>query len=203
MADAPSTYPVLWSEPGGPAVTGGLTPGRETLALEGSRDGDLVRRTLAYRNLDGVRLGRAAPDLLDGRPTLVIEPHQAPAILVRPLGAGLLHELVDLLTELCAANEPIAQIAVVLPLKPDALATARTLVSQGPPFDPADTSLARHEVFLTDHEAIFVFTGTDACESIRQIMRDTTIWPVAQQWAACLDGKPRLAEPGYNWPGSP
>ncbi len=174
MANA--SYPVLWSEAEGQPVAGRLTPGREALKLEGSQNGHLVQRSLAYRDLDGVRIGRADSDLLSGRPTLVVEQHDAPDVLVRPLGAGLLFELADLLAELCSRSEPTEQVAVVLSLRPDALEAAHALVAEGPPFDPADTSLARHEVFLTDREAIFVFSGADACESVRRIMRETGVW---------------------------
>jgi len=91
---------------------------------------------------------------------------------------------------------------VVLPLKADAVETARALVAEGPPFDPESASLARHEVFITDREAIFVFSGADACESVREIMRTTSVWPAAGRWSLCLDGPPRLAETAYAWPRS-
>jgi hypothetical protein len=180
-------------------VAGRLTAGYDGLRLEGSTDGRLVRRTLAYRDLDGVRIGRTGADRLNGRPTLVVERKDGPALLVLPLGAGLLLELAELLSELCGGAETVERIAVVLPLRADAAETARTLIGEGPPFDPADKSLARHEVFLTGREAIFVFSGADACESVRRIMRDMSVWPTASRWTDCLDGPPRLADAGYAW----
>lgn len=158
-----------------------------------------MQRTVAYRNVDGIRIGRERGELLNGRPTLVVERHAAPALLIRPLGPGLLLELGDLLAELCATSERVEQIAVVLPLKPDALESARALVAEGPPFRPDDKRLARHEVFLTSREAIFLFSGADACESVRQVMRDTAVWPAADRWISCLDGPPRLAESSFAW----
>ncbi len=199
---AVASYAVLWSEVGGPSVAGKLTPGRETLLLNGTQDGRIMRRALAYRDVSGVRVSRMPPEVIEDRPTLVLEQRDAPDLLVQPLGSGLLYELADTLAELCSGNEPLAQVALVLPLKPGMLETARALVDEGPPFDPADKSLARHEVFLTADEAIFVFTGEDACESIRSIARDSSVWSAAGRWSACLDGAPRLAEAAFNWPSS-
>jgi hypothetical protein len=191
---------VLWAEVDGPPVAGKLSPGRDALELSGTQDGRIMRRALAYRDVSGVRISRTAPDVIEGRPTLVLERRDAPDLLVHPLGPGLLYELADTLAELCSANEPVAQIALVLPLKPGALQTARALVAEGPPFDPSDKSLDRHEVFLTEEEAIFVFTGQDACESVRAIAQESSVWRVAERWSACLDGPPRLAEAAFNWP---
>ena len=199
MATVASSYPVLWLEPDGQSVTGELTAGIDTVQLDGRCDGRLVQRTVAYRDLAGVRIGRSGADLLGGRPALVVEPHGSPALLVRPLGMGLLTELADLITQLCAKSEPVEQIAVVVPVKPDAVDAARALVAQGPPFDLADNGLERHEIFFVGNEAIFVFSGADACESVRRILRDATVWSVAEQWEGFLAGPPRLAEASFAW----
>jgi len=201
MASLAASYPVLWLEPDGRSVTGQLTPREDAVELDGHSDGTVVRRAFAYRDLAGVRIGRARPDLLDGRPALVVEPHGAPSLLVRPLGMGLLVELADLLADLCARSEPVEQIAVVVPLKLEAVEAARALIAEGPPFDLADKSLARHEVFIAGEQAIFVFSGTDACESVRRILRDATVWSAADQWESLLSGPPRVAETGFAWGG--
>jgi hypothetical protein len=196
---AASTYPVVWSDSDAP-VTGSLTTGSHAIQLEGARDGRLVTRAVDYRDLAGVRIGRSGGDLLDGRPTLVVERQDAPALLVRPLGAGLLAELAELLSRLCAAGNAVERVAVVLPLRAGSAETARELVAEGPPFDPEDASLARHEVFLTEHEAIFVFSGSDACASVRRLVGDPLVLHSADRWTLCLDGPPRLAEASYVWP---
>ena len=51
-----------------------------------------------------------------------------------------------------------------MPLKEGAIERAPELVSQGPPFDPAETPLTRHELLLTPWEAIFVFEAGNAAE---------------------------------------
>lgn len=196
---AATSYPVVWSEPGEEPVTGRLTAAPDALRLEGAAAGRLVTETIAVGGLAGVRIGRASGERLRGRATLVLERREGSDLLVQPLGPGLLAELADMLAELCSASERVDRVAVVLPLKPDALERARELIAEGPPFDPADKSLAQHEVFVTGSEAIFVFTGTDACESVRAIMRDTAVWPAAERWGACLADRPRLAEAGFAW----
>lgn len=199
MVAAASSYPVVWAEPDARPATGRLTTDPAALRLEGATDGRLVTRTVALDALAGVRIGRKDAERLSGRATLVLERHDGPDLLVQPIGPGLLAEVADMLAELCASSERVERIAVVLPVRPEALETARELIAEGPPFDPADKSLARHEVFFSGCEVLFVFTGSDACESVRQIMRDAAVWPAAERWSACLADRPRLAEAGFAW----
>lgn len=194
-----AAYPVVWSALGEDPATGRLTAARDALVFDGSSDGHLIRLSVAFRDLVGVRVGRTASERLKGRPTLVLEHSDGGLLPVQPLEATLLHELADLFAELCAREEPVDEVAVVLPLKPGAVDRARALVAQGPAFDPADKRLDQHRVFVTGREAIFVFSGDDACESVRQIMRDSSIWPALERWRDCMDGAPRLAEVVYTW----
>ena len=76
------------------------------------------------------------------------------------MGAGIVQELVDRLAELRLATPRRA--TVVVPLKEGAIERVRELVAKGPPFDPLETALTRHQLLLTPQEAIFVFeTQTD------------------------------------------
>lgn len=194
-----ASYPVVWSEQDGPPVTGRLTTLPDELRLEGAAEGRLVTRAFPRDELAGVRIGRTPADRLGNRATIVVERHHAPQILVQPLGPGLLAELADMLAELCSATERVERVALVLPLRQGAVEKAADLIAEGPPFELADKSLARHEVFLTGKEAIFVFTGADACASIRAILRDQSVWSAAERWSRCLSGRPRLAEAGFAW----
>lgn len=197
---AAPTYPVIWSEPGEEPANGRLVADLEVLRLQGSRNGRLAERTLAYADLSGVRIGRTAAERVNAQPTLVLDQHDTATLLVSPLGPGLLHELADLLAGLCERGTRIEKLAVILPLRPDALEAARSLLAEGPPFDPADVELGRHEVFLDGEGAIFVFSGADACRSVREMMRDPSVWRSADRWAAHLAAPPRLAEVAYSWP---
>jgi hypothetical protein len=93
----------------------------------------------------------------------------------------------------------MSRVAVVVPLRPEALEAARALVEEGPPFDLADTPLEAHCVYLTDHEAVFVFEGPDARAVVERLVGEAGVWNAATAWRGCLAGKPRVAEPLYAW----
>ena len=57
----------------------------------------------------------------------------------------------------CSMTESPDVLAVVLPLVEGKRESVRALLAQGPPFDPEAVGLARHQVFLGDEEAVFVF----------------------------------------------
>lgn len=199
MVDGARSYAVVWEESDGSPVTGQLVVGEESMRLEGVRDGQLVRLEVSYGDLAGVRVSRGSGERLHDRPTMVVERHDGPPLLIAAFGAGMLHELVDVLALLSAPGGAVEQIAVVLPLRPGAVDEARRYVSLGPPFDLADQSLGRHEVYLSSREAIFVFSGDDACEIVRRLMREPTVLRTAGRWHAILDGAPRLAVAGFSW----
>ena len=93
----------------------------------------------------------------------------------------------------------MSRVAVVVPLRPDALDTAHRLVGEGPPFDLVDTTLESHCVFLSDREAVFVFQGPDVRAVVEQLIGEANVWAAATVWRGCLDGRPRIAEPAYAW----
>jgi hypothetical protein len=53
------------------------------------------------------------------------------------------------------------RIALLARLKPGAQEQASGLLEQGPPFDPAERGLARHVVYLSAGEIVFVFEGDE------------------------------------------
>ena len=68
-------------------------------------------------------------------------------------------------------------------------------IEQGPPFDLAQTTLANHEVFLTDHEAVFVFDGSAAKEPVETLIGEPGVWKGATGWTECSPVDP-------DWPRS-
>jgi hypothetical protein len=93
----------------------------------------------------------------------------------------------------------MSRVAVVVPLRPEAVETARRLIVDGPPFDLADTPLDAHCVYVTDHEAVFVFEGPEARDVVEGIVGEAGVWEAATAWRSLLDGKPRVAEPAFSW----
>ena len=51
----------------------------------------------------------------------------------------------------------MSRLVVIVPLREGTLEKARSLLAQGPPFDLEATDFDRHEVYLTDHEVVFVY----------------------------------------------
>ena len=93
----------------------------------------------------------------------------------------------------------MSTFVVVAPLRPAAREAARELLAQGPPFDPEGTALESHQVFLTDREAVFLFEGPDAKETVQKVTGDPGVWRAAARWRELLAGRPRIAESAYTW----
>jgi len=93
----------------------------------------------------------------------------------------------------------MSRVAVVVPLRPDAVDTARRLVQDGPPFGLAETSLESHYVYFTDHEAVFVFEGPEARSIVERLVGEAEVWAAASVWRGLIDAKPRVAETLYAW----
>ena len=138
---------------------------------------------------------------MNGRPALLLVRRDGPVVQVAPLGFGLLHELADLLAVLAIQQaEGYERVAVVVPLKPGCLERAKELVAKGPPFDPAALGLERHEIYVSERQAVFVFTGPNVREKLEQATRRPTLWRAGLAWRACIAGPPRLTTPGETLP---
>jgi hypothetical protein len=188
-------YGAVFREGTNAPTAGGLVVGADRLLLVGRGSDGRVEVSIPYAELREVRIGRSRDECLNGHPTLVLARRTAPPVQVGPLGAGLLHELADLLTALTtqhADNEE--QVVVIVPLKAGCDDRARELLAQGPPFDPASLGLTRHEVFVGDREAVFIFAGLHVREKIGQATRDPTLWRAGLAWRACIAGRPRISE---------
>jgi hypothetical protein len=92
------------------------------------------------------------------------------------------------------------RLLVVAPLKEGAQEEARRLLDSGPPLDLGGSHFDHHQVFLTEHEVVFVFEspeGTPATLSLHA--SDPTMWKAAAAWQPLLAGKPRKAEEVFAW----
>ena len=196
------SYAAVWQEPGRPVFSGRLALVDGGLELDGSAsDGTLARTRLSCTDIARIRVGRSGDERIAGRPSLVLEPVSGPTLQVAPLGeAGALYEIADLLSELLSRPEVERRRAtVVVPLKPGPLEAVRELVRLGPPLDAATTGLERHEVFLTDAVAVFVFEGADVANLAAGLVRSAAAWRAAAAWKDCLAGRPEVAEEAYSW----
>lgn len=92
----------------------------------------------------------------------------------------------------------MAQLVVVVPLRPGAADRARELLAQGPPFDLAETGFRRHAVHLSGREVIFVFEG-EASPTLDLPAENPDLWEIAAAWQEVLAEKPRIARLEFAW----
>jgi len=184
---------VFRAGPGAPA-SGALVIQEDSVLLEG-RDADRrVEVSVPYQELLEVRIGRRPEERLHGRPTLLVSRANGPQVQIEPFGAGLLHEIADLLATL--ANERSRsgeEVVVIVPLKEGCMAHVKELVAQGPPFDPAALGFTDHRVLLTVDQAILVFVGPKVRTTLERATRDPTLWRAGLAWRGCIAGRPRLS----------
>jgi hypothetical protein len=89
---------------------------------------------------------------------------------------------------------------LVVPIKPAHHEAVRELLEAGPPFRPDQVSgLARHEVFLTQTEVVFVFESAVGADALAAALGNPEVWEAAASWRKHFDGPPRIGEQFYSW----
>jgi len=198
------SYGVVWREQSLPLATGKLELLPRALRFEGMADGRATKREIAYENLAAVRVGRTPADRLDGRPSLVLERRGGQAITIASVAqSGIVAEIAERLVSLQLGADARRRMAFVLPLAEGTHDQARALLEAGPPFDPEETALDRHQVFLTEDEAIFVFESKLGADALEPLLADPALWLSAAAWRDLLAGPPRIAEDVYSWERPP
>jgi hypothetical protein len=118
-----------------------------------------------------------------------------------PVGVTIdISEVAQELAILHGGRKARARVAIVVPLAEGRCDVVREFLSEGPPFDPAAVGVLRHDVFLTEREAIFVFETESGTEALERILAEPELWDVAGAWERCLAEKPRIATGVYEWP---
>jgi len=93
----------------------------------------------------------------------------------------------------------VERLVVTLRLRKGTQERAARLIAGGPPFDPADLGLARHEVYLGNDLVIFAFEGEDVEERVRALINDPVRSASFAAWVPLLVGRPALAHEVYYW----
>lgn len=94
------------------------------------------------------------------------------------------------------------QLAIVARLKPGAESRAAELIEKGPPFNPAESGLDRHAVYLSAGEVVFVFEGREVEWIVEELVDDPFRMLAAEaleEWRPLVDGEPRIARPAFVW----
>lgn len=93
----------------------------------------------------------------------------------------------------------MSRLVVIAPLKKGALARARELLEEGPPFELELTRFDAHEVFVTEQEVVFLFEGPASSVTLEVPGQNPALWKAAAAWAECLAGRPRIARRSFAW----
>jgi hypothetical protein len=200
--DLGAEYGVAWRGRDGTIASGSLALEQGELVLRGSASGGTIKHErVPLERIAAVRVGRTEAERVRGGRSVVLELRDGGVVPIAPLGvAGAVFELADLVAELSArAAAAPAPVVVVVPLREGTAARARELASSGPPFDLERAGLDRHQVFVTDQEAIFLFEGVHARERVERLLCDPRVLRDAARWRRCIAGPPRLAEESYGW----
>ena len=94
------------------------------------------------------------------------------------------------------------QLAIVASLKPGTEEEARKLIADGPPFDIGESGLARHVVYLSAGEVVFVFEGSEVewiVDAMIEDPRRPKLSDAFARWRELVDGPPRIARPNFSW----
>lgn len=91
------------------------------------------------------------------------------------------------------------RLMIVARLRQDAHEEAETLLSQGPPFDPAELGFHRHSAYLTAGEVVFVFEAPEVEWIVNDIVDDPVLSAALGPWHALVEGTPRIAHERFHW----
>ncbi len=94
------------------------------------------------------------------------------------------------------------RVAIVVRLKAGSGPRAAELIAAGPPFDLAETGIARHSVYLSAGEVVFVFEGREVEWMVDALVDEPfrpTLRRALEQWRAIVDGPPRIARERFGW----
>jgi hypothetical protein len=207
MQNVSNTYPVVWALNGGDLVTGTVEVAGEDIRLAGqAQDGTRATCRIAAAELLHVSESGAELDRLNGLATVVVEERGGRRLRIAPqAGAEHLSELATLLQDAAGlAGTALTRVVVRVPVDPDHIERARELVRRGPPYDlNAVPGLERHEVYVTDHDVLFVFEGADPGLAVERVMRDARVWGALEDWDDHVIGRPSVVEPDYTWSRHP
>lgn len=94
------------------------------------------------------------------------------------------------------------RLALIARLKPGTQAQAEALIAKGPPFDPQQIGFARHSVFLSATEVVFVFEAHEVEWLVTALVEDPFQWMMIdalEAWRPLVDGHPRIAREQFSW----
>jgi hypothetical protein len=89
-----------------------------------------------------------------------------------------------------------------VPLVEGAQERVAELLRGGPPFDPDEIGLGRHQAFVTESEAVFLFEA-ESPDAGDRLLSSSRLWGAAAVWKDLVAGPPRLADNAFSWVRAP
>jgi hypothetical protein len=207
MRDVTNNYPVVWALNDGDPITGTLEIAGKDIRLAGhAQDGTGASCRIPAAELFHVSESGAEFDRVNGLRTVVVEERGGRRLRIAPqAGAEHLRELATLLQDAAGlAGTTLRRVIVRVPVDPEHVERVRALVRRGPPYDLNEVpGLERHEVYVTDRDALFLFEGTDPGLAVERVMRDARVWSALEDWDDHVTGRPSVVEPDYTWSRRP
>jgi hypothetical protein len=100
----------------------------------------------------------------------------------------------------------LERLALIARLKPGTEVRAEELIATGPPFDPQESGFARHSVYLSAGEVVFVFEAQEVEWLVEALMENPFQWMVEEAfdaWRPLVEGQPHIARENFFWERGP
>jgi hypothetical protein len=100
----------------------------------------------------------------------------------------------------------LERLALIARLKPGTEVRAEELIATGPPFDPTESGFARHSVYLSASEVVFVFEAHEIEWLVDALVENPFQWMVEEafdNWRPLIEGQPRIAREKFFWERGP
>jgi hypothetical protein len=94
------------------------------------------------------------------------------------------------------------RVAIIARLKERNEQRAAELVGAGPPFDLTETGIARHSVYISAREAVFVFEGHQIEWIVDQLIDEPFHYELQRaldEWREIVEGRPHVARERFGW----
>lgn len=90
------------------------------------------------------------------------------------------------------------QIAVIAQIRPGKRDDLERVLDQGPPFDLAAQGFEHHEVFVGDHDVLFIFTGPGAMSQLQRMAASRSLFAHVIRLTGLVSA-PRVLDRTFEW----
>ena len=90
------------------------------------------------------------------------------------------------------------KIAVIAQIRPGKREQLERLLENGPPFDLQAEGFERHEVFVGDTDAVFIFTGPGAVTQLERMAASRALFAHVLKMTGLMSA-PRMLDRTFQW----